>query len=115
MSDDSVDELINQLETLRVEQDSLIQRLVVARARETQTRNETNNKGDTEVKIFTVGCRVRILNRVKVAHGKAVSNNDKRAIITRVTATRIYFRTVNGNETWRSRSNLRIVENDAIW
>ena len=116
MSNESVDDLIRQLETLRLQQERVTQRLVVARAREARNDNYTRARDNrARNDIFAVGGRVRILNRVRVTTGLAVTDNDRRATITRITPTRIYFRTVNGNETWRARSNLRLVQNDEIW
>ena len=102
MSDESVDELILQLERLRIEQAIVIQRLPIARERE--TGRDTQNREPQTITI-NVGDQVRINNNVRLASG-IVSENDRRAIVTRTTASRVYFRTVNGRVTWRARTNL---------
>jgi hypothetical protein len=109
MSDESVDELINQLERLRIQEATVLRRLVAARARETRT---TEN---TEDGTFRVGGRVEITNHVRVVFGRNVNINDRRARITKISPTRIYFRTVNGTNTWRAESNLRIVPSNENW
>jgi hypothetical protein len=114
MPNESVDELINELEALRIQEASVLRRLVLARETETRARlrsQVTRTTRDQEI-VFSVGDRVQITNRVKGAFGRAVTTNDRRATVTRITPTRIYFNTVNGHSTWRARSNLRLVNDN---
>jgi 16S rRNA G1207 methylase RsmC len=104
MTNDSVDELIAKLQRVRLEENSLLNQLVSARAR------ETNN---TET--FVVGTRVYIVNRISKFAGRTANENDRRSIVTSVNRSGIYVRTVNGILTWRIRSNLRIVSEDELW
>jgi hypothetical protein len=115
MSNESVDELINQLETLRIQEASVLRKLVSARERETRARTRSNEdrvrNEDTrstrdEQEVFSIGDRIQVTNRVRVAFGRAVTIDDRRATVTNITPTRVYFKTVNGNTTWRARSNL---------
>jgi hypothetical protein len=117
MSNESVDDLINQLKPLRIQEASILQRLIAARERESlaTTRGTHTRETDTEIEPFSVGRRVQVTNNIRGTFGRSVTINDKRAFITRVTLTRIYFRTVNGNNTWRSRTNLRIVADNEDW
>jgi hypothetical protein len=117
MSTESVDELINQLESLRIQEANILQRLIAARERESHatTRGIRSRETDTEIEPFSVGRRVQATNNIRGTFGRSVTINDKRAFITRVTLTRVYFRTVNGNNTWRSRTNLQIVEDNEDW
>jgi hypothetical protein len=110
MSEESVDDLINQLERLRIQEATILRRLVAARARETRRTEE-----DAEDGTFRVGGRVEITDRVRITFGRNVNIDDRRAIITRITPTRIYFRTVNGHTTWRAESNLRLVPRNETW
>ena len=110
MSDESVDELIQQLERLRVRESNILQKLVSARARETRARQL-----GTEAGVFRVGSRVEITNRINTSFGRTLTADDRRAVVTRVTTARVYFRTVNGNNTWRARHNLRIVPQGEAW
>jgi hypothetical protein len=123
MSNESVDELISQLEAIRIEETDILQRLVAARERETRVRARdartahqgTRTQPDRETESFIVGGRVQITNNVRLTFGRTATINDKRAVITKITPTRIYFRTVNGTNTWRARTNLRIVDTNEVW
>jgi septal ring factor EnvC (AmiA/AmiB activator) len=117
MSNESVDDLTNQLETLRIQEASVLQRLVTAceretqaraRSREVQAREEegTRTRQHAEAEVFSIGDRVQITNRVRVAFGRAATIDDQRATVTNTTPSRVYFKTLNGNTTWRARTNL---------
>jgi hypothetical protein len=108
MSDDSVDSLINQLERLRLQEALVLQRLIAARQRENSGVNEPEREA------FRVGGRITI-NNPKPRFGRAITTNDTRAIITKVTETRVYYRTLNGTSTWRARFNLTIVNPEVTW
>ena len=108
MSDDSVDSLINQLERLRLQEALVLQRLIAARQRENSGVNEPEREA------FRVGGRITI-NNPKPRFGRALTTNDTRAIITKVTETRVYYRTLNGTSTWRARFNLTIVNPEVTW
>lgn len=104
MTEESVEELINQLETLRLQESRVIERLRAARAREADPTTT-----------FIVGNRVEVTNRITIPFGRAANINDRRAIITKVKPNQIYFRTLNGSSTWRARKNLRIVPDNEVW
>jgi hypothetical protein len=108
MSDDTVDSLIRQLERLRLQEALVLQNLIAARQRE----NSGNNSPETET--FRIGNRITV-NNPKPRFGRALSTNDSRAIITKVTETRIYYKTLNGTATWRSRANLTRVDTEVNW
>jgi hypothetical protein len=112
MSDDSVDSLIRQLERLRLQEALVLQRLIAARQRENSRTNEPTNEPEREA--FRVGGRITI-NNPNTRFGRAVNSNDRRAIISKVTATRVYYKTLNGTTTWRARSNLTIVDPEVTW
>ena len=105
MEGESVDELIQQLERIRLQETSIIQRLVRARARETRAQEEE------QAQSFRIGYKVLITNKVKV-QGRAVTVEDRRGVITNITSKRIYFRTESGYNTWRARTNLLVVQGD---
>jgi hypothetical protein len=108
MSDDSVDSLIRQLERLRLQEALVLQRLIAARQRETAEINQPEREA------FRIGGRVTI-NNPKPRIGRFLNDNDTRAIITKLTTTRVYYRTLNGITTWRSRNNLTIVNPEVNW
>jgi hypothetical protein len=108
MSDDSVDSLIRQLERLRLQEALVLQRLIAARQR------ETSEDDATEREAFRIGGRITI-NNPKPRFGRALSVNDRRAIISNVTSSRVYYKTLNGASTWRARNNLTIVDPEITW
>ena len=108
MSDDSVDSLIRQLERLRLQEALVLQNLIAARQRETSATNSPEREA------FRVGGRVTV-NNPKPRLGRAVNTNDTRAVISKVTASRIYFKTLNGTTTWRARNNLTNVDPQVSW
>jgi hypothetical protein len=137
-TEDSIDDLIEQLELLRVEEATIITRIQQARAREqeqqrsshttrargqeqqhtsaTTGRTETARAVTASATNFTIGCRVKIINRIaKPASGRPTNENDRRAIVTRIVGDQIHFRTVNGTNTWRLPKNLRIVTSEETW
>ena len=119
-NESAVDDLINQLETLQIEEARVLHRLVAAREHETQAR-ATRSQGtcierDIETEeAFIFGGRVERTNRIGVAFGRRANINDRRAIITKVSPTRINLRTVNRTNNWRKRTNLRIVGINEAW
>ena len=98
--DDEVDELIRELEGLRIRREELLDRLAGVRRRR-------ENEG--AIPPLVVGDRVRILNRVRRPNGWPPAPNDETdqlGIVTRVTSSRIYIATDTGVNTWRARTNV---------
>jgi hypothetical protein len=58
MAEDSIDELILQLERLRVQEDALLHQIVQARARENQGRQGTSTGADSEAASYRIGNQV---------------------------------------------------------
>ena len=108
MSDDSVDSLIRQLERVRLQEALVLQRLIAARQREHSEFNQPEREA------FRIGGRVNI-NYPKPRIGRSISKNNTRAIISKVTASRVYYKTLNGTSTWRSKNNLTIVHPEVVW
>ena len=81
MSDDSVDSLIRHLENLRLQEALVLQRLIAARQRENSEINQPEREA------FRIGGRVKI-NNPKPRTGRALNENDARAIISKVTPSR---------------------------
>lgn len=111
MSNESVDELIEQLKELKLKEEELLEKIIIARAAEKKSATNINSSQ----KQFTVGERVYITNQLgSYIRGKPTVN-DRRAFVTKVTKARVYIKTVNGRDTWRSRNNLRIVGDQDSW
>jgi hypothetical protein len=101
-----VDQLIRELEGLRIQQarTQARQEEILSELREEvlQEAEETNHNSD-----FEIGERVRAsTTRNSRPHGTAATERDCTATITRVTPSRIYIRTDNGFHTWRARGNV---------
>ena len=104
MARGKVDDLIRELENLRIQQ---------ARSRVRQEeilselREEVLLEAEPTNTDFEVGERVRITTtKNSRPHGTAATERDRTGTVTRVTSSRIYVRTDNGFHTWRARSNV---------
>jgi hypothetical protein len=104
MSREKVDELIKELEGLRIQQArSLVRQQEILCALREEVLIESE---ETDID-FQVGERVQITTtRNSRPHGTAATERDRTATITRVTPARIYVRTENGFHTWRARTNV---------
>ena len=107
MPEETVDELLRQLEGLQIQEALVIERIRQARTREQQA--SVANELIDRVKVpFAVGCVVEITNAVRPLHGP-ITNKDRRVKVTKVTENRIYLITESGNHTWRVHKNLRFI------
>jgi hypothetical protein len=61
MAEESVDELIRQLETLRVQEDTLLRQIIQARVRESQ-QGHGRNGADREAARYYIRDHIRIMN-----------------------------------------------------
>lgn len=107
MAEDSVDELILQLERLRVREDALLRQIVQARARESQERQENSTGADSEAASYRIGDRVRVTNQSRGILGRQVTDRDRVGTVTKITKKRVFLRTDNGTSTNRAPENLR--------
>ena len=113
MSEDSVDDLISQLNSLELSQreldrkrENLTSRLVRARAQERGAARESASER-TGVERFRVGDRVRITNEIRSSFlGRRPTPADRRAVVIRITEKRVHFRTDSGITTSRAPNNL---------
>jgi len=115
MSEDSVDQLIRELEGLRVQEQAILRRLVAARARETrnpETRRSHTRDG-TQVAGFRIGDRVRITNEVRSPIGRRVNSRDRTGTVTKITRKRVFIQTDNGGSMNRAPTNLQVIEDEA--
>ena len=104
MTEESVDDLLRLLDSLRLQEASVLERIKEARNREKQHREA---QAFLDV-VFPVGCTVEITNAVKpLNESQRTTIKDKRGIVTRITPTRVYLTTGSGNYTWRARKNLK--------
>ena len=114
MSEDSVDDLIDQLNNLELSQreidrkrENLTSRLVRARAQERGAAARESASERTGVERFCVGDRVRITNEIRSSFlGRRPTAADRRATVLRITEKRVHFRTDSGVTTSRAPNNL---------
>jgi hypothetical protein len=107
MAEDSVDELILQLERLRVQEDALLRQIVQARARESQERQENSTGADSEAASYRIGDRVRVTNQSRGILGRQATERDRVGTVIKITKKRVFLRTDNGTSTNRAPENLR--------
>ena len=101
MADDELDQIIRELERLRIRREHLLARFT--EVREHRQRNEGVDAP------LTVGDRVRITNRVRRPNGWPPAprdDADRAGTVTRVTSTRVYITTDTGIATWRAPTNV---------
>jgi hypothetical protein len=92
MAEESVDELIRQLETLRIQEDTLLRQIIQARARESQQRQDTDG-ADREATRGLIG--------------RPVTDRDRVGTVTKITRKRVFLQTDNGVNTNRAPENLQ--------
>jgi len=107
MPEETVDELLRQLEGLQLQEAQVIGKLKQARRKERLARVATGPDVRVDVP-FAIGCIVEITNTVRPLHGP-ITNKDRRGKVTKVTENRIYLITESGNHTWRVHKNLRLI------
>ena len=104
MQGESVDDVIRQLQALRLQEDRLLRCLVEAREREAQSAASPPNTGTAA---FRIGERVRITNIVKNPFGRPATDRDRVGTVTKITKKRVFLITDSGTVTNRSPSNLQ--------
>jgi hypothetical protein len=77
MAKDSVNELVLQLERLRVQEDALLCQIVQARARGSQGRQETSAGTDSETGSYRISDQVRITNQSRGILSRQVTGCDR--------------------------------------
>jgi lysyl-tRNA synthetase class I len=105
MPTETVDELIEQLKNIKIQEDTVLEKLSQARRQEKETQENTQGAK------YSVGDWVFIKNTVRKPVGRSVNTNDRKATVLYTTSdgnqTKVYIRTDNGTRTWRLEKNLR--------
>jgi hypothetical protein len=111
MAERQIEELINELRTLKLRVETLEagnnNRIV-----RTESTDHTRSNDVERVNGIGVGDRVRIINRVKKPANWTRAWDEKRervATVTRITPSQIHFTTDNGVNTWRAPNNVKRV------
>jgi hypothetical protein len=106
MAEESVDELIRQLEMLRIQEDTLLRQIIQARARESQQGQGTNG-ANREAARYYIGDHVRITKPTRGLIGKPETDRDRVGTVTKITRKRVFLQTDNGINTNRVPENLQ--------
>jgi cell division septum initiation protein DivIVA len=100
MVEESIDELIQHLEALRVREDTLVQQIIQARARENQQQEKnTGTRVDRAAADYWIGDCIRIVNQSRGLIGKAVTECDRVGTVTKIMRKRVFLQTDNGMNT----------------
>jgi hypothetical protein len=108
MSNDEIKDIVSRLQTLQIEQSSLIERLArVTEGRPNVVLDERTTRTTipvgTATSPFGIGDTVRVRNPGLLQQATGT--------VTKVTDTRVYIRTPNGGTLWRAPKNLIITRN----
>ena len=111
MPTESVDQLIEQLKTLKIQEGVVLEKLSRVREQEKEEQYRNRNPRSTT---YEAGDRVRITNTVKASFARSVSAQDRTATV-RYTKThneevKVFITTDNGFKTWRLEKNLSRIE-----
>jgi hypothetical protein len=106
MAEESVDELIRQLETLRIQEDTLLWQIIQARARESQQGHGTDGTNRRAARYY-IGDHVQITNPTRGLIGRPVTNRDRVGTVTKITRKRVFLQTDSGINTNRAPENLQ--------
>jgi hypothetical protein len=103
MADNEIDEVVRELEGLRIRREQLLTRL-------TEVRRRRGTRAPAVAPApLVVGERVRIANKVRRPNGWPPAPNDETdqvGVVTRITSTRVYIATDTGINTWRAPTNV---------
>lgn len=113
MRDEHIEDLIQELQALRLRETAIIAQLEqeVLKGSETHRAHQTETTRSRSTTLKR-GDRVRITNKIrKPATADETWRRDKEelATVTKVTKTQVHITTDNGTETWRAPNNLRLI------
>ncbi len=91
---------------LCVQEDTLLQQIIQARARESQ-QGQGINGANREAARYYIGDRVRITNPMRGLIGRPVTDQDWVGTVTKITRKRVFLQTDNGVNTNRVPKNLQ--------
>jgi hypothetical protein len=124
MAERQIEDLIEELKTLRLRETAIIAQLEAANRANQDNKSQTGTTGiatqlntelrdETTVNGITQGDRVRITNRVRKpatwtrSQAEWSEAKERRATVTRVTPEQIHLLTDNGVRTWRAPNNVK--------
>ena len=102
----TVDELITQLQNIRIEEASILEQLKAARVQELLDRKSEVPRETTTLNPFKSGDRVNIVHRVRLSRGRTVTLKDRLATVNSTEGDKVYFTTDNYTTMWQLHHNL---------
>ena len=105
-NDEDIAALIEELRTLRLRENALVDRIEEAATR----RQQEVPRGENTQRPYRTGDRVYVTNRIRrpvFAARDWTTIRERTATVARVEGDRVYITTENGTETWRAAKNLR--------
>ena len=107
MPTETVDELIEQLKELKLQENSVLEKLSQARRQEKEAQERTPTRS-TE---YGAGDRVYIENAIKKPLRRNANKNDRKATVLHTKKSnntlKVFIQTDDGDKTWRLEKNLR--------
>ena len=100
MKNHTVDDLITQLQNIRIEEASILEQSKAERVRELQDRKSEAFKETITLDSFKSGDRVKIINKVLLPKGKTVTLKDRLTMVNNIDGNKVYFTTDNHTITW---------------
>ena len=105
----TVDELITQLQNIRIEEALILKQLKAARVQELLDRKLDVPKETTTLNPFKSGDSVKIINRVRLSRGRTVTSKDRLATVDSTNGDKVYFTTDNHTTNWQLHHNLTYI------
>ena len=108
MEDNRLEDLIEELRTLKIRETEIVAELKRV-SNGAPEKRAGGNEGDKPCAGIAKGDRVRITNKVRkpASAGPTWTEAKERvAVVTSVNATQVYILTDNGTRTWRGPNNL---------
>jgi len=112
MEDRTFEELIEELQALRIRENAIIAQLEGAKNKARTGINPSSTQAATANGLQR-GDRVRIKNKIRRPATAGPTWNEARerlATVTRVTTDQVHITTDNGTKTWRGPNNLQLIE-----
>lgn len=98
---DTVDQLIENLQDLRIVEADLLQRLVVARANEPRVA-VAGESTRTGAALFRIGDRVKITNKIRSPFGRNANPGDRSGAVIKITPKRVFILTDGQRSHYKS-------------
>ena len=113
MEDRTFEELIEELQALRIRENAIIAQLEGAKNKARTGINTNSTQAPATANGLQKGDRVRIKNKIRrpaTAGPGWTETRERLATVTRVTPDQVHITTDNGTRTWRGPNNLQLID-----